>query len=130
MDRISNMLTTIKNAIRAEKPFIEVVYTAHAEKILKVIQDKGFIKSVKVFKPEGSAFKKLRIDFEYDGTMALLDDIKIISKPGRRVYKSADELRRVSAGYGVQIVSTSRGVMSSEDAKKKKLGGEVICEVR
>lgn len=130
MDRISNMLTTIKNAIRAEKPFIEVVHTSYAEKIAKVIQAKGFIKEVKVFKPEGSSFKKLRIDFDYDGTMPLIDDIKIVSRPGRRVYKSADELRRVSAGYGVQVVSTSRGVMSSEEAKKKKLGGEVICEVR
>jgi small subunit ribosomal protein S8 len=87
MDRISNMLTTIKNAIKAEKPFIEVVYTIHSERIAKVIQDKGFIKSIKVFKPEGSPFKKLRIDFEYDGTMPLLDEIKIISKPGRRIYK-------------------------------------------
>lgn len=130
MDRISNMLTTIKNAVKAEKAYVEVVYSGYAEKIVKIIKAKGFVKDVKVFKPEGSHFKKLRIDFDYEGSTPILDDIKIISKPGRRIYKSASELRSVAAGYGVQVISTPRGVMSSEEAKKKKLGGEVICEVR
>ncbi len=130
IDRISNMLSTIKNAVKAEKESIEIVHTDYAEKIAKIIKTKGFIKEVKVFKPEGSHFKMMRIDFEYDGTLPVLEDIKILSKPGNRVYKTASELRSVAAGYGVQVVSTSRGVMTSEEARKKKLGGEVICEVR
>lgn len=130
LDRTSNILTTVKNAVKAQKPYVEVIHTAYAEKILKTIKEKGFIKEVKTFKPQGSVFKKLRIDFEYDGQAPIIESIKIISKPGRRIYKAASELKYIAAGYGVQVVSTSRGVMSSEEAKKKKLGGEVICEVK
>jgi small subunit ribosomal protein S8 len=130
IDRVSNMLSSIKNAVKSQKSYIEIVYTKECEEILKVFKTKGFINDYKIFKPEGKAFRMLKIMFSYESTDLILDTIKQISKPGRRIYKPATELRSIAAGYGLQIVSTSRGIMSSEEARKKKLGGEVICEVR
>jgi small subunit ribosomal protein S8 len=130
IDRISNMLSSLRNAVKAEKPYMEFIHTKECESILKVLKTKGFVKEVKSFKPEGKPYKMLRVDFSYEIGSTVLDEIKQISKPGRRAYAPYSELKKIAGGYGVQIVSTNRGVMTSEEARKRKLGGEVICEVR
>jgi len=93
------------------------------------MEERGFVEKVKVFSHKGSVHKGLHIDLAYKDGLPVISDLKRVSRPGRRMYLHANELRLVKGGYGLAIVSTSRGVMSSEEAKKKKLGGEVICKV-
>jgi small subunit ribosomal protein S8 len=112
------------------KPSIEVPYTKESEEVAKNLRKAGFLENVKVFKEENSAFKKLHIDLVFENGISKITDVKRISKPGRRMYSGYKDLRRAAGGFGVTVVSTSRGVMDSSEARKKKLGGEVICEVQ
>ena len=128
-DRISNLLSSLKNAAMAGRAFMEVPYFKQAEKILGVIRDKGLVENVKVFKEEGTGFKGIHVDFvKNGGAVRRLENIRL-SKPGRRVYQEYKKLTKVKAGLGVLVVSTSRGIISGEEARKKKLGGELICKV-
>jgi small subunit ribosomal protein S8 len=128
-DRMSEMTNAIKNAAMTKKREIDVFYSKECEAVAKVLERRGFLEHVKVFK-EKEGFKRLGILLAFDHDLPLVTDVKRVSKPGRRVYRSYDELHRVAAGTGVIVISTSRGIMNGEEAKKKKLGGEVICEVR
>ena len=125
MDRMSNMLSSLKNAAMAKRPYIEVFYSNKCHEVAKVLQDKGFLTEVKVFKPKEKAYKMLHLALASEN----LSEIKMISKPGRRVYGGKNEFGKVAGGYGVLIVSTSKGVMEAQEARKKKLGGEILCEV-
>lgn len=113
------------------KEFVELPHSNMNEAIAKVIEKAGFIKEVKVFKESGAATKSLHIDLAYDesGDPRILD-IKRISKPGRRLYSRFEAIKRVNPKYGLVVVSTPKGVMSGEDAKKQKAGGELVCEVK
>ena len=130
VDRLSNMVSSLKNTALSKKGWVEIYHSNECESVAKVLKAKGFIEDIKVFKPKGKAYKMLRIDLAKDesGEIKLLD-AKRVSTPGHRIYASARQLRGVAGGYGSAIVSTSRGIMDSIDAKKKKLGGEVLCEV-
>ena len=130
-DRTANMLSSIKNAAMAKKPVVETFYSKECEAIAKVLEEKGFLSDVRVFKPADKSYKMLHLELYVDqeGNYSVTD-VKRISKPGRRVYKPAKEIHPVAAGYGTLVVSTSRGIFSGEQARKRKLGGEVICEVR
>ena len=130
MDRISQLLSSIKNAAMANKPAIETFYSKQNESIAKVLEKKGFLEEVKVFKPKETAYKKLAIKLAYTDGFPKVSEVKQISKPGRRIYRSYARLHKIEAGLGVAVVSTSRGIMDAESAKRKKLGGELICEVR
>ena len=113
----------------ARKEFIEIPYTKMCEDTAKILKQNSFLDEVKVFKEKDSTHKGLRLVLSYkDGTPALTD-IKRVSKPGRRIYSGARDLKPVSGGYGVSIVSTSRGLVTNLEARKKKLGGEVILKV-
>lgn len=127
---MSDMLSSIKNAAMSGKPSIEVPYTKESEEVAKNLRKAGFLENVKVFKEENSSFKKLHIDLVFENGVSKITDVKRISKPGRRTYSGYKDLRRAAGGFGVTVVSTSRGVMDSSEARKKKLGGEVICEVQ
>jgi small subunit ribosomal protein S8 len=129
VDRISNMLSTIKNCSMSGRDFVEVYYSKECESIAKVLEEKGFLEGIKVFKKEKSSAKMLHIGLVKEDGKAKVTEVKRISKPGRRIYKGAKELRGVLQGLGVLVVSTSRGIMSGTEARKKKLGGEVLCEV-
>jgi small subunit ribosomal protein S8 len=130
MDQISNMLSTIKNASMVGKKSIEFDYSKLKEEIAQVLKEGGFLSEVKVFKEKDSSIKKLRLDISYDEEEgSKITEIRRISKPGRRVYLGYSEIRPVAANMGFLVMSTSRGVMTSTDARKKKLGGEVICRV-
>ena len=127
-DRISNLLSAVKNASMAGNTCLETVYFRQGKEILDILKDHGLVKDIKLFKQEGSGFKGIHIDLtEQDGVVRKLE-LERLSKPGRRVYGQYENFLRVKAGLGVLVVSTSRGVMSGEQAKKKKLGGELICK--
>ncbi|MFC1700080.1 30S ribosomal protein S8 [Patescibacteria group bacterium] len=129
MDRISNMLSSIKNASMVKKDFVEVIHSKECENIAKVLEKGGFVAAVKAFKPKETKRKMLRIDLINEEGEAKIRNVKRISKPGKRIYRGVSQLKPVQSGFGLLVVSTSRGVMSGSEAKKKKLGGEVLFEV-
>lgn len=130
MDRISNMLSMLKNASMVGKPFVELFYFKQGEEILKILKSRNLIKDFNVFKEKGVKFKSLHVDLAQDkeGRVRLLD-VKRVSKPGRRIYFGYKDINMVKGGLGVLVVSTSRGFLSGEEARRLKLGGEAVCEV-
>jgi small subunit ribosomal protein S8 len=130
MDQIANMLSTIKNAAMAGKQSIELDHSKLKEEVAKVLKDGGFLQEVKVFKEKDSIIKKMRIDIAFDeASSSKVTALQRISKPGRRVYVGYQDIKPVAAHMGFLVLSTSRGVMNSKEARKKKLGGEIICKV-
>ncbi len=112
------------------KKSIEVPYSGECEAILAVLEKGGYLAGVKKFKPKGKKYQALALELSYNEYgLPKITAAERVSKPGRRIYKTSDELGSVMSGFGLLIVSTSRGVMSGAEAKKKKLGGEVICKV-
>jgi small subunit ribosomal protein S8 len=128
MDRISNLLSSLKNASMAGKTYLEVPYFKQGEKITEVLKAKSLIKDFKIFKQEGTKFKGLHIDLINMGNTTRRLKIDRLSKPGRRIYGEYKKFLKVKAGLGVLVVSTSRGMMNGEEARHKKLGGEIICK--
>ena len=129
VDTLSNMTSAIKNSVMAGKSYLELPYSRQCEEVAKVIKERGFFENVKVFKVKGLPFKRLGITLALENGVSKISEIKRMSKPGYRVYKKSEELGRTRGGFGYLIVSTSRGIMGGSEARKKKLGGEVICEV-
>lgn len=130
MDTIANLLSTIKNASMVRKASVELPFSKMNEGILNILKEKGFVENVKVFKHKDSVIKGLHVDLKYtESNKPFISEAKRVSKPGRRIYLGSTELEFVRNGFGIGIVSTSRGLMTTVEAKKKKLGGEVICEV-
>lgn len=129
IDRLSNMLSAIKNAAMAGRDDIEIRYSKECESVAKVLEKKGYLEGVKVFKQEDGEGKMLHIGIVKEEGIAKLSEVKRVSKPGRRIYKKYTELRPVLQNLGVSVISTSRGIMSGGEAKTKKLGGEILCEV-
>lgn len=130
IDRLSNMVSTIKNASLIGKEYVEIPHSNVCEDVAKLLKKEGFLSEVKVFKEKGSSYKMLRIDLAYDEDgISKITEIKRVSKPGRRIYKGSEEIRPVAGGYGISIISTSRGVVKDYTARNKKLGGEIICRV-
>jgi small subunit ribosomal protein S8 len=123
------MLSSIKNAAMAGNLFVETYYSKECESVAKVLKEAGFLSEVKVFKPKGKGYKGLRLDLVMKDEEPVLSNIIRVSKPGRRMYMGSDDIKPVKGGHGVLILSTSKGIMSGMEAKKRKLGGEVICRV-
>jgi small subunit ribosomal protein S8 len=127
-DPIADMLTRIRNAVQARHDSVEMPSSNMKVAIARVIEDEGFVKGYQVL--EDRPFKMLRVDLAYTGKKEpVLTGIKRISKPGLRVYTKATTIPRVYGGLGVAIVSTPKGGMSGQQARRLKLGGEVICHV-
>jgi small subunit ribosomal protein S8 len=125
-DPIADMLTRIRNAQRAEIPAIELPHSKLKENIAGILKREGYVNEVGV---EGATMKKLKVRLKYDGRKGVIEGIRRISRPGLRRYVAADEIPRVHNGMGTAIVSTSEGVMTGTQARKKNLGGELLCYV-
>ena len=139
MDPIADLLSTIKNAQMVGKAQAELPYSKIKEALALLLEKEGYLSEVKVFKPKGSSFKLLSLGLKYlarpdepgarrEGEPSI-SKVRRISRPGRRVYVGKGKLPRVLGGRGVAIVSTPRGLMTAREARKRDLGGEVICEV-
>ncbi len=124
-DSIADLLTRIRNAGTARKRLVVMPYSKMKESIAKILKDNGFIEAVKVTTDGG--FKSLEMTLSENPET--ITSLIRVSKPGRRVYTSADDIPLVLGGRGMVIVSTSGGVMTGRDARKKGLGGELICKV-
>ncbi len=128
-DPIADMLTRIRNALERHLKSVEMPYSTKKEAIAKVLKDEGYIAEVKTFKEKNSIKKGLNIVLLYNDGISTIQSIKRVSKPSLRIYRRAEEIGNVLNGYGMYVVSTSKGVMSSISARKKNLGGEIVCEV-
>ncbi len=123
-DPIADLLTRIRNAGHAQHEDLTVCHSNLKENILKVLKEKGFIENYEV---EGESAKRdLRITLKEDRPNL---SIRRISKPGQRIYVKFGELKTTKSGLGITVISTSKGVMSGIEAKRQKLGGELICEI-
>ena len=123
MDPVSNMIVTIKNGYMAKKPSVSVPFSKFKLEVAKVLEKEGFIG--KVTQQES----KLQIDLIYDGRKPILTEIKGVSKPGLGIYATSSSIKKVKGGLGLTIISTPKGVMTGSEARSKKLGGEVICQL-
>ena len=127
-DPIADMLTRIRNAVRVERPQIEMPLSKVKRGVADVLKREGYIWEWQ--EVESDPVSQLRIELKYGPNgERVIQKIRRISKPGRRVYSKARDLRPVLNGLGIQIISTSRGVVSDREARQRNLGGEVLCEV-
>lgn len=132
MDPISNMLIQIKNAQMVNKDQVLVSSSKMKFKIAKILKECGFISEVenKKRKAKKTEFEYLAISLKYnDDKEPGISGFKIISKPSRHMYIGAKDIKLVRSGYGMAVISTSKGVMSSKEARKQNLGGEILFEV-
>jgi small subunit ribosomal protein S8 len=127
-DPIADFLTRIRNALMAKHETTDIPASTLKWRLAEILKEEGYITDAQVL---GDGHRKvIRIHLKYDaGDLSTLQSLKRISKPGRRVYVTADKLPRVLNGLGIAIVSTSRGVMSDRECRRRKIGGEVLCEV-
>ncbi len=131
MDPIANMLIMIKNAQAVKGEYVVVPFSKVKFKIANILKEAGYLFEVekKSKKTEKSEHEFLQLALRYQDNQGALSGVKIISRPSRRMYIKAKDIKQVRSGYGLAIVSTSKGIMNSREAKKMGLGGEIICEV-
>jgi small subunit ribosomal protein S8 len=127
-DPISDMLTRIRNAGIARQNQTTCPFSKQKLAIAKVLEAAGFIRNVHAASQEGHPALVMVIRYDDHGK-PLIDGIRRVSKPGRRVYVGAREIWKVRNGLGISVISTSRGVLSDEAAREASIGGEVVCEV-
>jgi small subunit ribosomal protein S8 len=127
-DPIADMLTRIRNAGTARQNKTGCPSSRQKLAIANVLKAAGFLDQVKVEARDGHAWLVLGIRFD-DGGRPLIDGIRRVSKPGRRVYVDKTSVPRVRNGLGLAVISTSRGILSDKDARAENVGGEVVCEV-
>jgi small subunit ribosomal protein S8 len=125
-DPISDMLTRIRNAQRALLPVVEVPHSKMKESIAHILKKEGYVADVAV---EGKLPKKISLKLKYQGKKSVIEGLRRISRPGLRHYVGAKEIPRVLGGLGVAVVSTPEGVMTGTVARRKNLGGELLCYV-
>ena len=124
-DPISDMLTRIRNAQKALLKTAEFPHSKIKEAIAKILKKEGYVADVSV---EGTtAKKKIKVVLKYNGKLGIIVGLRRVSTPGLRRYVAATEIPRVLGGLGISIVSTSQGLMTGNDARKNKLGGELLC---
>ena len=127
-DPIADMLTRIRNAVTAKHDYVNVPASKHKVAIARVLKQEGFIRDIEIL--EEGPRKTLRVHLTYVGKKeSLLTGIRRVSKPGLRVYVQNGEIPRVYGGLGIAILSTPQGVMTGQQAWRRKVGGELLCYV-
>jgi small subunit ribosomal protein S8 len=124
---VSDLVSRIKNGYMAKKTTISSPVSSLRENILKILKEEGYILNYSRIK-EGN-FDKFDIHLKYHYSNPVVNEIEVISKPGRRIYRSSDKIPLVKNGLGMVIISTSQGVIADHDARSKKLGGEVLFKI-
>lgn len=127
-DSIADMLTRIRNAISARHPKVDVPASRLKAEVARILKEEGYILNYKV--AEEGAKKTIKIYLKYqNNNQPVISRIERISRPGCRVYVSSDQIRPVLGGLGINILTTPRGVMTGREARKQRVGGEVLCRV-
>lgn len=127
-DLISDGLTRIRNAAMRKLDTAKLLHSNVVEATLSILVAKGYLESYNVVEEGNKKFINVILKYDEKGR-SVINELKRVSKPGRRVYQGKDEIKRFKNGYGTIIVSTSKGVMSGIDANKAGVGGEVLCTV-
>ena len=130
-DPVGDMLAMIKNAYGRRHKRLSLPHSRMKEGVAKVLRSEGYVEDVKTIQDEKrKEIKTLHLYLKYDGTGAsVISEIKRVSKPGCRIFRGVDSLGRIMDGLGVQVLSTSKGIMSDRQARKERVGGELICKV-
>ncbi len=127
-DPIADLLTRIRNAITAHHDRVDVPASKIKVAIVRILKDEGFIKNFKVSKDNKQGM--IRIFLKYsERNVPVINGLKRISRPGRRVYEGADDITPVLSGLGMAIVTTSAGVMTDKEARRQNVGGEMLCQI-
>lgn len=127
-DPIADMLTRIRNAVRVERPHVDMPISKVKRGLAEVLKREGYIWDWE--EAEDKPVNHLRVHLKYGPNgERVIRRIRRVSKPGRRVYSGAAQLKPILGGLGISVISTSRGVISDREARQRKLGGEILCEI-
>lgn len=126
-DPISDMLTRIRNGLAVKKQEVVLPYSNAKYAIAKILEKESYVESVE--KQADGKFTQLKISLKYQAGQPAIQSLKRISKPGLRVYAKSTELPRVVSDFGIAIISTPNGMMTNKEARARRLGGEVVCEI-
>ena len=128
-DIIADSLTRIRNAAMRRLDTTTLLHSKAIEAIVSILVDKGYLESFKV-EDLGNNKKSIKVTLKYDDNeRSVINEVKRISKPGRRVYKGKEDIKSFKNGYGTLIISTSNGILPNDEAFKRNVGGEVICSI-
>ncbi|HYA87513.1 MAG TPA: 30S ribosomal protein S8 [Nitrospirota bacterium] len=127
-DPIADMLTRIRNASKAKHEKVDVPSSKLKIEIAKILKDEGYVKNVKLVKDRRQGLIRVYLKYTED-ELPVIQGLKRVSRPGRRVYAGNDDIPSVMAGLGTAILSTPKGVQTGKQAKKDNVGGEVLCQV-
>jgi len=127
-DPIADMLTRIRNALRVKKKTVEVPCSGVKKGIATVLKEEGYIEDFDVIEDGKQGVLRIHLKYTTEGE-PIINALRRVSKPGRRIYRPVDELPKVLSGLGIAVVSTSRGVLSDRKCRELNVGGELICTV-
>jgi small subunit ribosomal protein S8 len=129
-DPISDMLTRMRNAIGARQTKVDVPASRLKTEVARILKEEGYITNYSIKTAEGTSIRTLRIFLRYGPKgESVISQLKRVSKPSRRIYLPSEEIPRVLGGLGINIMSTSKGVMTGKAARRANVGGEVLCQV-
>jgi small subunit ribosomal protein S8 len=126
-DPIGDMIARVKNAQARKHKKVELPSSKFKSKIADILKNEGFIKDFKISTEEKKNI--LSLELKYHSGNPVISNFERVSKPGRRIFSSADSLPKINNGLGIAILSTPKGVMTDIDARKQKVGGEIVCKV-
>jgi len=127
-DIIADGLTRIRNAAMRGLEYTTLMHSKLMEDVLKVFKEKGYIEDYKIVEEGNKKFINVSLKYDENGN-SVINEVKRISKPGRRVYKGYEDIKRFKNGFGTLVVSTNKGVLPNDEAYRLKVGGEVICSI-
>ncbi|MFA4922560.1 MAG: 30S ribosomal protein S8 [Ignavibacteriaceae bacterium] len=126
-DPIADLLTRIRNAVKAQKRRVDIPFSNPKKNIVEILKTQNFIVDYQII--EDDKQNMLRVFLRYTNGISALSGLQRISKPGLRIYSHKENLPRVLNGYGISIISTSKGLLTDKQAKREAVGGEVICKI-
>jgi small subunit ribosomal protein S8 len=127
-DPLSDLLTRLKNGMRAGHERVDVPASRVKEAVLKVLEEEGYVASFRKVQEAGRPVLRVGLKYDHEGE-PIVSGLERVSRPGRRVYAKADAIPKVLGGLGVSIVSTSKGIVTDRAARQSRLGGEVLCNI-
>ncbi len=127
-DPITDMLNRIRNAQAVRHQTVKVPYSDLKQKLAEILTREGFFDKVEKRRKKTQKITEIYLKYSADKSPAI-SGLKRISKPSQRIYKKSKEIRKIRGGYGIAIVSTPQGLMTDKEARKKKVGGEILCEI-
>ncbi|MEN2986596.1 MAG: 30S ribosomal protein S8 [Thermodesulfovibrionaceae bacterium] len=127
-DPIADMLTRIRNSLKVKADKVDIPASRMKIEIAKILKEEGFIKSYKIIKDKKQGILRINLKYTANGD-SVISDLRRVSKPGRRVYVSKEEVPYVMGGLGIAILTTSQGILTDKECRKRGIGGEVICYV-